>query len=55
MTSFSITEDKDGTIKFWTDNEELRAEVSWIISLIADGLSWRNRIERVNITEVKKL
>ena len=51
MTSYSITEESNGTIKFWTDNAELRQEVSWLICLIADGISWRNRLERV--VEVK--
>ena len=50
MTSYSLTE-KNGTIEFWTDNEELKQEVYWFISLIADGISWRNRLERVE--EVK--
>lgn len=46
MTSYSLTEE-EGTITFWTDNEELRQEVMWLISLLADGISWRNQIRRV--------
>ena len=47
MTSYNLTEDENNVVKFWTDNEELRQEVCWFISLIADGISWRNRLERV--------
>lgn len=47
MTSYSLHEDKEGTIYFWTDDKELKSEVKDVVQLIVDGVAWRNRIERV--------
>ena len=46
MTGYSIIKEQDGTIKFRTDNEELRSCVIKMIECIADAISYRNQIER---------
>ena len=48
MTSYSLNENSNGEIVFWTDNSELKNNVVDVIGLIVDGVSWRNRIERLS-------
>ena len=46
---------KDGNkIEFWTNSNELAEDVGKYIQNCIDAISWRNRIERVNIIENKE-
>lgn len=46
MTSYLLEEKSDGTLEFWTDDEELRERVQQIIIDMADAISYRRQIKR---------
>ena len=47
MKGYMLTEKPDGTIEFWTDDEDLRLRVSQNITDIADAISFRRQIRRI--------
>lgn len=51
MSEYVFTEKQDGTIEFWTNDEELRLRVSQNIADIADAISYRRQIKRVHKAE----
>lgn len=51
MSEYMLTEKQDGTIEFWTNDEELRLRVSQNIADIADAISYRRQIKRVHKAE----
>lgn len=46
MTEYSLTEKQDGTIEFWTNDEELRLRIEQYIKDLADAISYRREIVR---------
>jgi len=48
MTDYMLVEKSDGTIEFWTNDEDLRLRVSQNIADIADAISFRRQIRRVD-------
>lgn len=48
MTEYMLKEEQDGTIEFWTNDEDLRLRVSQNIADIADAISYRRQIKRVD-------
>ncbi len=48
MTQYSLVEKPDGTIEFWTDDKDLRLRVSQNIRDIADAISYRRQILRID-------
>lgn len=48
MTDYMLVEKTDETIEFWTNDEELRLRVSQNIADIADAISFRRQIMRVD-------
>jgi hypothetical protein len=48
MAEYMLTEKPDGTIEFWTNDEELRLRVSQNIADIADAISYRRQIKRAS-------
>lgn len=48
MTDYMLVEKQDGTIEFWTNDEDLRLRVSQNIKDIADAISFRRQIRRVD-------
>jgi len=48
MTEYMLKEKKDGTIEFWTNDKDLRLRVSQNIADIADAISYRRQIKRVD-------
>lgn len=48
MTDYMLVEKQDGTIEFWTNDEDLRLRVSQNINDIADAISFRRQIRRVD-------
>lgn len=48
MAEYMLTEKPDGTIEFWTNDEELRVRVSQNIADIADAISYRRQIKRTS-------
>lgn len=51
MTEYMLTEKSDGTIVFWTNDEDLRLRVAQNIADIADAISYRRQIKRITYTE----
>ena len=47
MTEYMLTEKSDGTIEFWTNDEDLRLRVAQNIADIADAISYRRQIKRI--------
>ena len=47
MSEYSLTEKQDGTIEFWTNDEDLRIRVAQNIADIADAISYRRQLQRV--------
>lgn len=48
MTEYMLIEKQDGTIEFWTNDEDLRLRVSQNMADIADAISYRRQIKRVD-------
>ena len=48
MTDYMLVEKPDGTIEFWTNDKDLRLRVSQNIADIADAISFRRQIRRVD-------
>ena len=48
MTDYMLVEKSDGTIEFWTNDEDLRLRVSQNIADIADAISFRRQIRRAD-------
>lgn len=48
MTDYMLIEKRDGTIEFWTNDADLRLRVSQNIADIADAISYRRQIKRVD-------
>lgn len=48
MTDYMLVEKPNGTIEFWTNDEDLRLRVSQNIADIADAISYRRQIKRVD-------
>lgn len=48
MTDYMLVEKSDGTIEFWTNDKDLRLRVSQNIADIADAISFRRQIRRVD-------
>ena len=48
MTDYMLVQKSDGTIEFWTNDEDLRLRVSQNIADIADAISFRRQIRRVD-------
>lgn len=48
MTEYMLKVKQDGTIEFWTNDEDLRLRVSQNIADIADAISYRRHIKRVD-------
>lgn len=44
MTEYSLTEKQDGTIEFWTNDEELRLRIEQYIKDVVDAISYRRQI-----------
>ena len=51
MAEYMLTEKPDGTIEFWTNDEDLRLRVAQNIADIADAISYRRQIKRITYTE----
>ena len=47
MAEYMLTEKPDGTIEFWTNDEDLRLRVAQNIADIADAISYRRQIKRI--------
>lgn len=54
MSEYMLTEKQDGTIEFWTNDEDLRLRVAQNIADIADAISYRRQIKRVYKAEGEK-
>ena len=48
MTDYMLVEKSNGTIEFWTNDKDLRLRVSQNIADIADAISFRRQIRRVD-------
>lgn len=48
MAEYMLKEKSDGTIEFWTNDEDLRLRVSQNIKDIADAISFRRQIRRID-------
>ena len=48
MADYMLVEKQDGTIEFWTNDEDLRLRVLQNINDIADAISFRRQIWRVD-------
>ena len=46
MTEYSLMEKQNGTIEFWTNDEELRLRIEQYIKDVADAISYRREIVR---------
>jgi hypothetical protein len=44
MTEYSLAEKQDGTIEFWTNDEELRLRIEQYIKDVVDAISYRRQI-----------
>ena len=52
MKEYYIREKDDGSLEFYTNDYELREQISELITMIADALSYRRMINRVTTVDV---